>query len=365
MSLRSYLKTLFLICLAGIPFSGCQTKPDKEVSEDVSILIDSDMVESFDDGIAFIMLLGTDNVRVVGLTTTTTNVWAQEGLAYGIRIGELCGGEDVTYIAGDGLPLREGRLDSIGEEIDASPGEDAGWRGAVSYPEVEDWESFYCARYGKRPALQASNREASEYIAEQVMATPGKITILAIGACTNIAKAILSHPQMASMAREIIYMGGAVYCPGNTTTYAEMNFLYDPEAAAICLRAPFPKQTLVSLDICNKIRMDIAGFMSVYDAISSKDIRSMIRDNFPFPEFQEDPLSEQYVWDLVSAAVAADPDIITEYRSVRIDVDDNPGSPTYGRSYETDDPTRRYVRVPLSIDLDRFWKIILSGVSKF
>lgn len=366
MKLNCILKeTALLAALTVIPFSGCREMPEDETSEGISLLIDSDMVESFDDGIAFMMLLGTDDINIVGLTTTTTNVWAQEGLAYGIRVGELCRGNDVTYIAGDGNPLREGRFDSINREIDANPGEAASWRGAVSYPEVEDWGSFYCSRYGRQPILRASSRDASEYIAEKVMSNPGKITILAIGACTNIARAIMSHPQMASMAREIVYMGGAVDCPGNTTPYAETNFLYDPEAAAICLRAPFPRQTLVSLDVCNTVRMDKAMFMSIYDTICSADIRSMVRDNFPFPEFQQEQSLKQCVWDLVSAAVVIAPDIITEYKDIRIDIDDNPDSPTYGKSFETDDVLRQKVRVPLSIDQARFWDILKAGISKF
>lgn len=366
MKLHSILKNIaLLIALVIISLSGCRKKPYDETSEGVNLLIDSDMVESFDDGIAFMMLLGTDNIHIMGLTTTTTNVWAQEGLSYGIRIGELCGGNDVTYIAGKGLPLREGRLDSINREIDANPGKDADWRGAVSYPIVEDWESFYHTRYGRQPVIRASSLDASEYIADRVMSNPGKITILAIGACTNIAKALMAHPQMASMAREIVYMGGAVNCPGNTTPYAELNFLYDPEAAAICLRAPFPKQTLVSLDVCNTVIMDKARFMSVYDAIRSEDIRSMIRGNFPFPDFQENPSSIQYIWDLVSAAIVINPHIITEYKDIRIDIDDSPGSPAYGRSFETDDESCQIIRVPSSIDQARFWDILISAISKF
>ncbi|MDO5320829.1 MAG: nucleoside hydrolase [Bacteroidia bacterium] len=358
-------KAIFLVLALATAFIVSCCRNGSSDGKPISLLIDSDMVESFDDGIAFIMLSGTDAVHILGLTTVTTNVWSQESLAYGIRLGELCGMTDMHYIAGSRIPLREGRLDSIDKEIDANPGEDAEWRGASSYPEVLDWESFYVDRYGCKPAIRPVLTDASEYIAESVMSAPGTVTILAIGACTNIAKALVSHPEMASMAREIIYMGGAVFCPGNTTPYAEMNFLYDPEAAAICLRAPFPKQTVVSLDICNTVLMDRDRFLSIYDAISSQEIRSLISSNFPFPEFQSDPSSMQFVWDLISAAIVVNPSIITEYKDVRIDIDDNPDSPTYGKSFETEDQSREMVRVPVDIDRERFWDIIISGISVF
>lgn len=127
------------------------------------------------------ILLGSENVDVKGLTTVTGNVWASEALAYGIRIGELCGGRNLTYIAGAQYPMRPGRLDDINNEIDANASEDVSYRGAVSYPEVSDWKAFYEELYGKLPEIQPSSLNASEYIAQQIMSAPGQVTILAIG----------------------------------------------------------------------------------------------------------------------------------------------------------------------------------------
>jgi len=354
----------FTIVALSVLAAGCGKNPGEKPKEVKSIIIDSDIAESFDDGIVFMMLAGTENIAIKGLTTTTTNVWAQEGLAIGIRLGELCGKKDIQYIGGAQYPLRKGRFDSINQEIDAAPGADASWRGAVSYEEVTDWKEYYISRYGRQPEIQPSSKDASEFIAEQIMAAPGEITLLAIGECTNIAKAILQHPEITENAKEIIYMGGAVYCPGNTTTYAEMNFLYDPEAAAICLRAPFKKQTIVSLDICNKVLMNLTQFMTIYNSVKSEEIRKLIRNNFPYPEFEADPSSSQYIWDVISAAIAIDPTIITDYDDQRLDVDDNPESPTYGKSFVTSDPSRQYVRIPIGIDEKRLWNLVETGMSK-
>lgn len=353
----------FLIVALCVLAGGCEKEPARE-KERISVIIDSDIAESFDDGIVFMMLAGTENVDIKGLTTTTTNVWAQEGLAIGIRLGELCGKKDVPYVAGAQYPLRDGRFATINQEIDAAPGADASWRGAVSYPEVKDWKDYYVSRYGRQPEIQPSSEDASEFIARQIMAAPGKVTLLAIGECTNIAKAILKYPAIARNAKEIIYMGGAVYCPGNTTTYAEMNFLYDPEAAAICLRAPFKKQTIVSLDICNKVLMDRAQFMTIYDSVKSEEIRKLLRNNFPYPEFEANPASSQYIWDVISAAIAVDPTIITDYDDRRLDVDDKPESPTYGKSFITTDSSRQLVRIPTEIDENRLWQIVEAGMEK-
>ena len=347
-------------------FPGCQKmQQDESGGDKKSVLFDSDMVEAFDDGVAFMIMLGTDDIEIKGLTTVTGNAWAQESLAFGIRIGELCGGKNLTYIAGAQYPIRPGRLDSFNEEVDANPGENASYRGAVSYVEENDWRSFYTDRYNRQPEIKPSSEEASEYIARQILSSPGQLTILAIGPCTNIAKALASHPEIASQTKEIIYMGGAVWCDGNTTPYAEMNFLYDPEAAAACIRAPFPKQTIVSLDVCNTVRMDRQQFMAVYQSVHSEDLKELFRGNYAYQLFENDPSATQLVWDLISAVIAIDSGVITGYRDARLDVDDVPDSPTYGKVYETQSPSRQIIRVPLQIDQNKFWDIVTSRLSQY
>lgn len=365
--MKKAFRILFLPFAVISVLLGCRKSPQNETEGNIgkAVLLDSDMVEAFDDGVAFMILLGSEDIEVKGLTTVTGNTWAQEALAYGIRIGELCGGKNLTCISGSQYPMREGRLDSFGDEVDANPGVDASYLGALSYREVTDWRAFYEQRYGRKPEIRPSSENASEFIARQILSAPGQVTILAIGPCTNIAKALDSYPGIASKAKEIIYMGGAVWCDGNTTPYAEMNFLYDPEAAAVCLRAPFPKQTLVSLDVCNTVRMDRQRFMGVYNSIHSEDIRELFRNNYTYLQFEENPSEPQYVWDLISAAIAIDSGIISEYRDVRLDVDDVPSSPTYGKVYETQSPSRQTVRVPLQIDQDKFWNTVTSRLSKY
>ena len=359
--MKRIFRILFLLIVVASLFPGCQKiRRDEPGDNKKPVLFDSDMVESFDDGVAFMIMLGSDEIEIKGLTTETGNAWAQESLAYGIRIGELCGGKDLTYVPGAQYPMRPGRLDSLNGEIDANPGENASYRGAVSYDEVSDWKSFYTGRYKRQPEIKPSSEDASEYIARQILSAPGQLTILAIGPCTNIAKALAAHPEIASKTKEIIYMGGAVWCGGNTTAYAELNFLYDPEAAAVCIRAPFPKQTLVSLDVCNTVKMDRQRFMDIYQSIDDEDIRELFRNNYAYQLFEDDPSATQLVWDLISAVIAIDSGIITGYKDVRLDVDDVPGSPEYGRVYETQASSRQVVRVPLQIDQKKFWDIVTS-----
>ena len=117
-NVRMYSKFLCLLATLLL-FWGCAKDECDPPTPKTSILLDSDMVEAFDDGVTFMMLLGSENVEVKGLTTVTGNSWAQEGLTYGIRLGELCGGDNLTYIAGASRPMREGRLDDADLRKDA------------------------------------------------------------------------------------------------------------------------------------------------------------------------------------------------------------------------------------------------------
>lgn len=67
------------------------------------------------------------------------------------------------------------------------------------------------------------------------------------------------------------------------------------------------------------------------------------------------------IGDLISAVITIDPGIITGYKDTRLEVDDDPVSPTYGKVYETSDPSRQIIRVPLQIDQNRFWDIVVGA----
>jgi len=60
---------------------------------------------------------------------------------------------------------------------------------------------------------------------------------VALGPLTNLAAASRDGVDLAGGLREVIWMGGAIEVPGNTTETGEWNACVDPEAAEACLRA--------------------------------------------------------------------------------------------------------------------------------
>lgn len=355
-------RNLSLVWLVWVLFAlcGCGDKYEEmyDPNSKPLVLIDTDMVEGFDDGVALMMLLKDSNIGVVGVTTVTGNTWAQEGAAYAIRQIEICGSRKFPVIPGADFPLREGRLESLRDEVEACPGVDHGWLGALEYDRVTDWYSCYTDRYGEQPTFSATQRDAADFIVRTLHAHPGKITLLAIGPCTNIANALLQDPDVAFLAKEIVYMAGSYFTEGNTTPYAEFNAIFDPEALAICFRAPFKRQTIVGLDVCNTIRMDKQRYDDMCARIKDERLLQIFHNCFHYADFQSNPQHQTCIWDVISAAAVMDDAVVSDYRKVRVDVQDNPALPEYGRTFATNNPNCQYARVVTAANADRIWQLV-------
>ena len=73
------------------------------------VIIDSDMVEAFDDGIAMLLLAGAPNIEVVGITTLSGNSWVEHGTAYALNQLEILGYTNIPVAQGLIYPLRPHR----------------------------------------------------------------------------------------------------------------------------------------------------------------------------------------------------------------------------------------------------------------
>jgi len=91
--------------------------------------------------------------------------------------------------------------------------------------------------------LTPDPRPAWQYIVEALKAAPGEITLVTIGPLTNLALALEAAPEITSLVKQVVVMGGAFGVNGhrgNVTPYAEANIHDDPEAADRVFTAPWP-----------------------------------------------------------------------------------------------------------------------------
>lgn len=118
-------------------------------------------------------------------------------------------------------------------------------------------------------------RPAYQFIIDTVRAHPGEVTLVAVGRMTNLALALRHDPEIASLVREVVIMGGAFDVPGNVTPAAEANIHGDPEAADFIFTAPW-KVVAAGLDVTSTTTMS-RGFLDDMAATGGDDVKLLAR----------------------------------------------------------------------------------------
>jgi len=175
------------------------------------IIIDTDISlgtpgAEIDDGVALLMLLNSEEVDVVGITTVHGNVSVKIATTNTLRLIDLAGFSGVPVFEGSGTPLKV----------------DDAWLDFLM-----DWQS----QYGSTPpwARYPNPRSAVDAIISLVEAHPGEISIIALGPLTNLALALQKAPHISELVESVVVMGGSL----PPSSQAEFNIRCDPEAADI------------------------------------------------------------------------------------------------------------------------------------
>ncbi len=322
------------------------------------VIQDADMGVFNDDAQALIMMLNSGQVDVLGVTTVAGNNWVENCTAAAITLLKNLGRTDIPIIAGAGEPLMGNRQPWFASEERLFGNSE--YLGAFSRPRPEP--------------LKPGAESAADFIVRKVKEFPNEVTLLATGPATNIALAVKNHPEIVPLVKRIIYMGGAIDIPGNTTPAAEFNFWFDPEAIRIALRTPFKEQIVVPNDICEKVFYTKA----IYDrivAVPETTVVKMFRER-QGPMFQSNPGRQSFVWDALTAAILLKPEIATKLEDRFIDIDTNYG-PNYGRSIGYHEARRRSfstpenfpagaqkVKILFDIDRAKYWDLYVSLMTK-
>ena len=185
------------------------------------LIIDTD--PGVDDAIAILMALAAPSVEVAGITVVGGNVPHARCLRNALALVEYASREDVPVFRGSSRPL-SGKF-PYSRRVHGRTG--------LSRPLPE-------------PSVPPHPDGAVDFLASQLSARPGEITIVALGPLTNLARLERQHAGSLSRAAALVVMGGAVDCPGNVTPHAEFNFYSDPRAAQEVLTCSVPL-TLVDL----------------------------------------------------------------------------------------------------------------------
>ena len=326
------------------------------------VILDTDMVVLYDDGVAMMMLANHPDIELLGVTIVPGNTWLSEGTAYALRQLEVLNRPDIPVASGIRYPLRAGRYETMKIEREMF-GYSSSYTGCFARAEPASYLDVYQREFASRPAIKPVEKHAVNFLIDTIKANPGQVTVMPIGPCTNLAIAIRIAPEIIPLIKRVVYMGGAFDVPGNTTPAAEFNWWFDPEAAKMSVRAPFADQLIVGLDVCEKYRFN----RKLFDRITAVDtpIAKMFKRKYG-PEFENDPKYTRLVWDTIAAAVVIDPSLIIEEETRWVDVNSDYGL-DYGRSlgYRRKGPAgTQKARILLTIDEQRFWNLMVNLLTK-
>jgi inosine-uridine nucleoside N-ribohydrolase len=326
------------------------------------VIFDTDFGQLNDDSQALYMLLQA-KADVLGVTTVSGNTWAAEGTAYALRQLELVHRRDIPVYQGASDPLlgsRQGRLDR-----DAKRFGKVDYVGAWSRERPASYRHLAQAPYRGYASTPKAQGSAVDFIVNTVKRNPHQVTLFVLGPATNVAKAVRAHPEIAPLVKQVIYMGGAYDVPGNSGPAAEFNVWFDPEASRIALNAPFPKQTIVPLDVTDTVLMRKAQ----YDRVAAGPDTPITREfrDLMGPEFAKDPAYETYIYDSLTSAVLLDPGLVTQASSRGVRVDTHHGL-DYGRTlgYEPKlaPEHTRTARIVERVDVPAFFDLYVKEMTK-
>ena len=192
------------------------------------LLIDTD--PGIDDALAIQFALACPEFEVIGLTTIYGNVPVERSTENALRLIELAGRPNI--------PVAKGASRS--------------WKKPYEGPKAAvHGEDGQGNTWSDPSSLSAANIPAAEFIVQQVQKYPKQLTIVALGPLTNLADALKIRPEIQELVKEVVFMGGNPFSPGNRNPAAEANVFSDPEAADFVMGHNWP-MTMVGLEVTQK-----------------------------------------------------------------------------------------------------------------
>lgn len=237
------------------------------------VIIDCD--PGIDDSLALMLAAASPELEILGITTVSGNVPARMGAENARKVLKQVNRLDIPIYVGEEVPLKAAYVDAMdthgrdgmGESfLPAVPGE---------FPKksaVEFLEEMLEGTLAETPEeIQESNARQAE---------TDKISILALGPMTNLAKVFSKRPELIGRIHRLVSMGGSFKSHGNCSPVAEYNYWCDPDAAALCFQLfaeAGKKIEMVGLDVTRKIVLtpDILSYMKRMDPETGEFVRQI------------------------------------------------------------------------------------------
>lgn len=226
MSIQKYIQSVCMVLGLILVVSPCWGLPQK-------VIIDTD--PGVDDMIALALALKSPELDVLGITTTFGNVTTRQANQNVLALVEHFG---------ESVPVYPGAL----KPCEHPP------RPPADFVHGQDG----LGNIGlKAKTSRLNTKPAYQFIVETIRQYPHEVTLLALGAQTNLAYALNLDPEIAQLAKKVVVMGGVFQSKGNINDYVEANIYSDPMAAKRVASASWPI-TYVGLDVTTQVYLEEA-----------------------------------------------------------------------------------------------------------
>jgi purine nucleosidase len=313
------IRRALLACTLSLAVAAAYAAPARKV------IVDQDAFgPGGSDMQSLLMALQAPNVDVLGITITSGDGWRDEEVQHTLRLLEEARRTDVKVYPGAVFPLVNSQQRTLAWEK---------LYGKLVFKGA--WTETWPANAGRRspyhadpfqvpplaegvPATRPADESAVTFMIRMVHKYPGEVTILALGPLSDVALAARMDPKFASLAKELVFMGGSFNpVPANNAFSAEyvnaprleFNMHWDAEAASIVLHEAWRKITQIPVDPTTKT------------LFTPQYVKQVGRGAAPFDAYLGKWGQTFPMWDELAVAVWLDPSLITRSTLVREDVD--------------------------------------------
>jgi inosine-uridine nucleoside N-ribohydrolase len=193
------------------------------------LIIDTDIGTYYDDAFAVLLGVRSPEVDLLGVTTVYGDTDLRSRIAR--KVLNVAGRQDVPVCKGIGQPLQGNAL----------------MFGFEGQNVLENADSD----------LEPTEEHAVKFIVRTIMENPGEVSVVTLGAVSNVAAAFVMEPQIGQNMKELIIMGGVIVPIVDPkgirrSPIEEYNLNNDPMAAQIVFNSGMPI-TLCPIDVTLQI----------------------------------------------------------------------------------------------------------------
>jgi len=215
-----------------------------EPSDVRHIIVDTDT--GIDDALALLYLAGRDDAEISAITSVYGNTPVEDAVANIARVLKIAGLDDTLVARGAAGPIN-------GEPRIAG--------------HVHGGDGLGDLYSEKLAPKNLSPLSSAELLVELARSRPGYYDLLPIGPLTNVGLALEIEPQLLTLFRSTVIMGGSgPFPPLGTVQMVDANIHNDAEAAARVFAAPRTNLVMVGVNVTAGTIVDEVAVQALHRA---------------------------------------------------------------------------------------------------